>query len=101
MDVITRDLGSDFKIMRIWFKMYPCVATVQGVIDTLASLIEKHKIRAGDVEEIKVGISETSLSHGGAIMKSTNKAAAWGWGGCDDITKAETDLTGINGSGKI
>ena len=76
MDVITRDLGTDFKIMRIWFKMYPCVATVQGVIDTLASLIEKHKIRATDVEEIHVGISETSLSHGGAIYEPHDVASA-------------------------
>lgn len=76
MDVITRDLGADFKIMRIWFKMYPCVATVQGVIDTLASLIEKHKIRAEEVEEIKVGISETSLSHGGAIYEPRDVASA-------------------------
>jgi len=28
-DEITRDLGSDFKIMRVWFKLYPCVATDQ------------------------------------------------------------------------
>jgi 2-methylcitrate dehydratase PrpD len=76
MDVITQDLGTDFKIMRIWFKMYPCVATVQGVIDTLANLIEKHKIRAADVEEINVGISETSLSHGGAIYEPHDVASA-------------------------
>src|SRR5262245_955058 len=76
MDVITRDLGTDFKIMRIWFKMYPCVATVQGVVDTLAGLIEKHKIRASDVEEIKVGISETSLSHGGAIYEPNDVTSA-------------------------
>src|SRR4029077_11476329 len=76
MDVITQDLGNDFKIMRIWFKMYPRVATVQGVIDTLATLIEKHKIRAADVEEINVGISETSLSHGGAIYEPHDVASA-------------------------
>jgi 2-methylcitrate dehydratase PrpD len=76
MDVITQDLGSDFKIMRIWFKMYPCVATVQGVIDTLANLIEKHKIHAADIKEIRVGISETSLSHGGAIYEPHDVASA-------------------------
>ena len=73
MDVITRDLGSDFKIMRIWFKMYPCVATVQGVIDTLASLIEEHKIRAEDVEEIKVGISETFIIPRGRNLRAPRR----------------------------
>ena len=76
MDVITKDLGTDFKIMRVWFKMYPCVATVQGVIDTLAKIIEEHRIRADDVEEIQVGVSETSLAHGGTIYEPTDVASA-------------------------
>jgi len=42
----------------------------------LATLIEKHKIRAADVEEINVGISETSLSHGGAIYEPHDVAGA-------------------------
>jgi 2-methylcitrate dehydratase PrpD len=76
LDVITKDLGTDFKIMRIWFKVYPCVATVQGVIDTLAKIIDEHQIGAEDVEEIQVGISETSLSHGGAIYEPSDVASA-------------------------
>jgi 2-methylcitrate dehydratase PrpD len=76
IDVITKDLGSSFGIMRIWFKMYPCVATVQGVIDTLANIINEHHIAAEDVEEIQVGISETSLSHGGAIYEPHDVASA-------------------------
>ena len=73
---ITRDLGSEFKIMRIWFKLYPCVATVQGVIYTLSKLIEEHCFGADEVEEIRVGISETSLSHGGAIYEPHDTASA-------------------------
>jgi 2-methylcitrate dehydratase PrpD len=73
---ITRDLGSEFKIMRIWFKLYPCVATVQGVIYTLTKLIDEHRFTADDVEEIRVGISETSLSHGGAIYEPHDTASA-------------------------
>ncbi|HEX2931442.1 MAG TPA: MmgE/PrpD family protein, partial [Candidatus Binatia bacterium] len=73
---ITRDLGHEFKIMRIWFKLYPCVATVQGVIYTLSKLIEEHRFGADDVEEICVGISETSVSHGGAIYEPRDTASA-------------------------
>lgn len=73
---ITRDLGREFKIMRIWFKLYPCVATVQGVIYTLGKLIDEHRFTADDVEEIQVGISETSLSHGGAIYEPHDTATA-------------------------
>ena len=73
---ITRDLGSEFKIMRIWFKLYPCVATVQGVIYTLSKLIEEHRFGADDIDEIRVDISETSLSHGGAIYEPHDTASA-------------------------
>jgi len=73
---ITRDLGREFKIMRIWFKLYPCVATVQGVIYTLHKLIDEHRFSADDVDEIRVGISETSLSHGGAIYEPHDTASA-------------------------
>jgi 2-methylcitrate dehydratase PrpD len=73
---ITRDLGREFKIIRIWFKLYPCVATVQGVIYTLSKLIEEHRFGAADVDEIRVGISETSLSHGGAIYEPHDTASA-------------------------
>ena len=75
-DEITRDLSSDFKIMRIWFKLYPCVATVQGVIYTLTKMIEEHHFGADDIDEIRVGISETSLSHGGAIYEPHDTASA-------------------------
>ena len=73
---ITRDLGREFRIMRIWFKLYPCVATVQGVIYTLAKLIEAHRFGADEVDEIRVGISETSVAHGGAIYEPHDTASA-------------------------
>jgi 2-methylcitrate dehydratase PrpD len=76
VDVILKNLGCEFGIVRIWFKMFPCVATVQGVIDTLAKVIEEHKICADDIEVIQVGISETSLSHGGAIYERHDVASA-------------------------
>ena len=67
LNTITENLGTDFKIMRTWFKIYPCVSTVQGVIDVLALLIEREHIRPEEVKEIQVGLSETSATHGGAI----------------------------------
>jgi 2-methylcitrate dehydratase PrpD len=73
---IGRDLGKDFKIMRIWFKLYPCVATVQGVIYTLSKLIEEHRFGADEIDEIQVGISETSVLHGGAIYAPHDTASA-------------------------
>ena len=76
MDVITKNLGTDFKIMTAWFKVYPCVSAVQGAIDALALLIEQHHIRTEDVEEIQVGLSETSVMHGGTIYEPHDVASA-------------------------
>lgn len=75
-DEITRGLGQEFKIMRLWFKLYPCVATVQGVIYTLGKLMDEHRFSAEEVDEIRVGISETSLTHGGAIYEPHDTASA-------------------------
>jgi 2-methylcitrate dehydratase PrpD len=49
---------------------------VQGVIYTLTKMIEEHRFGADDIEEIRVGISETSLSHGGAIYEPRDTASA-------------------------
>lgn len=76
LNTITENLGMDFKIMRTWFKIYPCVSTVQGVIDVLALLIERDHIRPEEVEEIQVGLSETSAMHGGAIYEPRDVTSA-------------------------
>jgi len=54
----------------------PCVSAVQGAIDALALLIEQHHIRTEDVEEIQVGLSETSVMHGGTIYEPHDVASA-------------------------
>ena len=76
LDLITRGLGADFKIGNAWFKMHPCVATVQNTIDVLADLKQEHGFRADEVQEIRVGISETSVKHGGAIYEPHDVASA-------------------------
>ena len=66
---ITENLGTDFKIMKTWFKIYPCVSTVQGAIDALTLLVERDHIQHEEIQEIDVGLSETAAMHGGAIYE--------------------------------
>jgi 2-methylcitrate dehydratase PrpD len=73
---ITENLGTDFKIMRTWFKIYPCVSTGQGAIDALAVLMERDRIRPEEVQEINVWLSETAAGHGGAIYEPTDVTSA-------------------------
>jgi 2-methylcitrate dehydratase PrpD len=76
MDVITADLGESYKIMNVWFKIFPAVATVQGPIDVLATMMDEHGFSAADVEEVRVDIAETSLAHGGTIYEPKDVASA-------------------------
>ena len=76
VDVITENLGADFKIMRVWFKIYPCVSTVQSAIDLLARLTRQHNIGSEDIQEIRVGLSETAVLHGPTIYEPHDVASA-------------------------
>jgi 2-methylcitrate dehydratase PrpD len=76
LNSITENLGTDFKIMRTWFKIYPCVSTIQGVIDALALLIDRDHIRPEEIDEIQVGLSETAAMHGGAIYEPFDVTSA-------------------------
>jgi 2-methylcitrate dehydratase PrpD len=62
--------------MKTWFKIYPCVSTVQGAIDALALLIERDHIRHEEVEGIEVGLSETAAMHGSAIYEPRDVTGA-------------------------
>ena len=83
-DEITRDLGSDFKIMRIWFKLYPCVATVQGVIYTLTKLIEEHRFarmtsRRSASEYPRRRFRTAARSTSRTILRARNSACRFRW----------------------
>jgi 2-methylcitrate dehydratase PrpD len=73
---ITENLGTDFRIMRTWFKIYSCVSTIQGVIDALALLIDRDHIRPEEIDEIQVGLSETAAMHGSAIYEPFDVTSA-------------------------
>ena len=74
---ITRDLGSDFKIMRHLVQALSLRRHCAGRhLHARPRLIEEHRFGADDIDEIRVGISETSLSHGGAIYEPHDTASA-------------------------
>jgi len=53
-DVMTSGLGVEFRIMAISFKPYPSVAWFHSTNDAVATIIEKQKLKADDIQEIKV-----------------------------------------------
>jgi 2-methylcitrate dehydratase PrpD len=51
-DPLTRGLGKDFLIMELAFKQYSCCAFLHPGLDALLYLMEKHRLRSSDIDEI-------------------------------------------------
>ena len=52
-------LGKVWETMRIAVKPYPSCRYSHAAIDGIVSLMQKHAIRADDVEEVRIGLPET------------------------------------------
>ena len=63
-DSVLKDLGQVFHITRTGIKPHACCRYMQGPIDCVLDLVNHHQLKAGDVEEARVGV----LSAGYAIV---------------------------------
>jgi len=61
---LTRDLGSDWRIMRVSFKPYPCCRFLHAAVDGVRSILSEHDLGPGEIDEITVA----SVSHVGTFM---------------------------------
>jgi 2-methylcitrate dehydratase PrpD len=60
-DVLTRDLGTHFEIMRGGIKRWPVGAPIQGPLHVLHDLMQQHRFGADDVERLEVRVPEREL----------------------------------------
>jgi 2-methylcitrate dehydratase PrpD len=60
-EALTRDLGSEFEIMRGGIKRWPVGAPIQGPLHVLHELIREHRFGPDDVEKLVVHIPEREL----------------------------------------
>ena len=75
-ELIVKDLGQTFNIRNAWVKMYPAIATIHTAIAAVSELIDKYDFKPKEVVDIRVGIAEHSLLHGGAIDQPTDVTSA-------------------------
>jgi 2-methylcitrate dehydratase PrpD len=56
---VARELGSTFEIMRSNIKKWSVGSPIQPALDALSNLIEKYRLRAGDVERLQVQVQDS------------------------------------------
>jgi 2-methylcitrate dehydratase PrpD len=65
-----------FHILDTIFRMYPAVGTVHSPLDAIRELQAEHGFGWRDVDQIRVGLSEYAVSHGGSITRPTDVISA-------------------------
>lgn len=55
---LTKDLGKIFEGVHVAIKPYPCCRGIHPAIDATLALVKEHNIKAEDVEEIRLSVSE-------------------------------------------
>jgi 2-methylcitrate dehydratase PrpD len=60
-----KGLGTEFEIMKVGFKPYPCCGSNHTTIDALKELILRHTIAAGDIREVNIRTTTATKRHVG------------------------------------
>src|SRR5207244_6762682 len=50
----TKKLGSDYNILRVSFKRYPCGKSLQPIAEATNKIINDHKVSAEEIEKVTV-----------------------------------------------
>lgn len=58
-----RDLGTDFRMMQVYFKPYPCCRWLHAPVYALLGLMKRHGISREEIERIDVGGPEFAMMY--------------------------------------
>jgi 2-methylcitrate dehydratase PrpD len=63
---VTADLGTRWELQQIALRAWPAAAAIQGMITALFDLLDRHDLRAADVERVHIGLGQRAFDmHGG------------------------------------
>ena len=57
LKTITKDLGEQFKLLTVMFRIYPCAGFNQPVIELMTEMKDEYKFKAEDIEKIEVSMN--------------------------------------------
>jgi 2-methylcitrate dehydratase PrpD len=63
LSALSDGLGTRWETMRIALKRHACVGTNLSTMDAIEELVKETDLKAGDVDEITVAVTESALAH--------------------------------------
>lgn len=60
---LTAGLGSDWETLKVGYKPYAAVTSIHTALDALLQLMREQGLRAADIEQVEVGLSEATFVH--------------------------------------
>jgi 2-methylcitrate dehydratase PrpD len=70
---VTADLGSRWELEQIALRLWPCGSAIQGLVTAMFDLIEKHNVAAGDIESLRIFLSDTAFELHGNFPRYKSK----------------------------
>lgn len=64
-EALTRDLGREYAISKVWVKAYPCCGLIHSVSNAIESIRQETALTPADVTQIVVHTSRRAVEHNG------------------------------------
>lgn len=76
IDEVTRDLGSDYRILGVGLRRYCCCGTQNTGLDALGDIMDNHDINANEIQEIVVEVPKNIFRLVGTITEPNDTTCA-------------------------
>lgn len=77
VEALTRDLGKDYAISRVWVKAYPCCGLIHSVSHAIEAIRKESSLTPADVKSIVVHTSRRAVEHNGDPNPQETMAAQY------------------------
>lgn len=93
MDILTRGLGSTWEILQNGIKFYPSILASHSPIGASLEIVQKHQLKANDIESVAVHTYATVKSHFSSKDVQTEMAARLSVPYCVAAALVEGEIT--------
>jgi 2-methylcitrate dehydratase PrpD len=77
VEALTRDLGKDYAISKVWVKAYPCCGLIHCVSHAIESIRKETSLTPAEVQKIVVHTSRRAVEHNGDPNPQETMAAQY------------------------
>jgi 2-methylcitrate dehydratase PrpD len=77
VEALTRDLGRDYAISKVWVKAYPCCGLIHSTSHAIEAIRQETSLTSADVKKIVVYTSRRAVEHNGDPNPQETMAAQY------------------------